>query len=62
MGAQNPTEMFLTAYGEKEGSTIRNLINALRRAELTHFADTIEQKFFPVQDQDVVEVVVDTSV
>ena len=44
-GKQNPTEMLLTAYGEKEESTIRGLISALREAGLTQFAYEIEQAF-----------------
>ena len=50
-GAENPTEKLLTAYGEREGSTIRNLIAALRGVELTHFANEIEQKFSIGRDQ-----------
>lgn len=44
-GAQNPTGMLLTAYGEKADSTLRNLIKALREADLTHFAAEIEKAF-----------------
>ncbi|KAJ7327389.1 hypothetical protein OS493_027079 [Desmophyllum pertusum] len=44
-GAENPTKRLLTAYGEKEGSTIRSLIVAVREAELTYFANEIEQRF-----------------
>ena len=50
-GAENPTEKLLTAYGEREGSTIRNLIAALREAELSHFANEIEQQFSIGRDQ-----------
>ena len=44
-GAQNPIESLLKAFGEKEGSTIRGLIEATRRAELTHCASQWERKF-----------------
>lgn len=49
--SDNPAETFLTAYGEKEGSTIRNLIKALRDPEvdLTQIAKEIEDKFSPPQ-------------
>ncbi|XP_020607681.1 tumor necrosis factor receptor superfamily member 4-like [Orbicella faveolata] len=45
--AENPTEKLLKAYGEKAGSTVRNLIKALRDPEvgLTQFANEIEAKF-----------------
>ncbi|XP_078342276.1 uncharacterized protein LOC144628090 isoform X2 [Oculina patagonica] len=50
--ADNPTEKFLKAYGEKAGSTIGNLIKVLRdpKVELTQIAKEIEEKFSP-QDQ-----------
>ena len=44
-GAQNPIENLLKAFGEKEGSTIRGLIEATRRAGLTHCASQWERKF-----------------
>ncbi|KAJ7335996.1 hypothetical protein OS493_013365 [Desmophyllum pertusum] len=43
--ADNPTEKMLTAYGDKEGSTIKSLIAALRESELTQLANEIEQQF-----------------
>ena len=51
--AENPAEKFLTAYGEKAGSTIRKLVEILRDPEvdLTQIAYEIEGKFFPPQDQ-----------
>lgn len=50
---ENPAEKFLKAYGEKEGSTIRNLVKALRDpdVELTQIAREIEEKFSPPQVQ-----------
>jgi len=42
---QNPTDAFLTLYSEKEGATVRALVDALRKCELTHFASQIEMKF-----------------
>jgi len=50
--AENPTEKLLKAYGQKEGSTIRNLIEALRQVELTRFAKEIEDKFSSSTTQD----------
>ena len=44
-GAQNPIESLLKAFGEKEGSTIRGLIEATRKAGLMHFASQLEDKF-----------------
>jgi len=41
----NPTESFLKSYGEKVGSTVKTLIEALREGDLTHFADEIETAF-----------------
>ena len=43
--ADNPIESLLKAYGEKEGSTIRGLIEAIRGAELTRFASQLENIF-----------------
>lgn len=55
--AENPTEKLLKAYGEKEGSTIRNLIKVLRDPQvgLTQFANEIERKFSTTQDQNGAE-------
>ena len=50
--AENPTEKLLKAYGEKEGSTIRKLIEALRQMGLTRFAKEIEDKFSSSTTQD----------
>ena len=50
VGLSNPTEAFLTAYGEKRGSTVRSLINALKDDGLTHFASRVEERFSPAQD------------
>nr|XP_058949410.1 tumor necrosis factor receptor superfamily member 16-like [Pocillopora verrucosa] len=44
-GAQNPIESLLKAFGEKEGSTIRGLIEATRKAGLMYFASQLEDKF-----------------
>lgn len=41
----NPIESLLKAYGEKEGSTIRGLIEATRGAGLTLSARQLERKF-----------------
>lgn len=51
--AENPAEKFLTAYGEKAGSTIRKLVEVLRHPEvdLTQIAIEIEENFSPPQDQ-----------
>ena len=51
--AENPAEVFLTAYGEKAGSTTRKLVEVLRDPEvgLTQIANEIEEKFSPPQDQ-----------
>ena len=43
--ADNPIESLLKAYGEKEGSTIRGLIEAIRGAELTRCASQLEDIF-----------------
>ena len=50
---ENPTEMFLTAYGQKADSTIRKLVEVLRDPEvdLTQIANEIEEKFSPPEDQ-----------
>jgi len=52
--AENPTERLLKAYGEKAGSTVRNLIKALRgpKVGLTQFANEIEIKFSSSTTQD----------
>ena len=44
----------LKAYGEKAGSTIRNLIKALKDPQvgLTQFANEIEEKFSTSTTQD----------
>ena len=49
--ADNPAEKFLTAYGEKAGSTIRKLVQVLRDRDvgLTQIANEIEKKFLPPQ-------------
>ena len=64
--AENPTEKFLKAYGEKEGSTIKNLTTALRDPEvdLTQIAKEIDEKFAPPpKDQgEPPERIVDTYV
>ncbi|XP_066030396.1 tumor necrosis factor receptor superfamily member 16-like isoform X6 [Pocillopora verrucosa] len=44
-GVQNPIENLLKAFGEKEGSTIRGLVEATRRAGLTHCASQLENQF-----------------
>ena len=51
--AENPAETFLTAFGEKAGSTIRKLVEILRDPEvdLTQIANEIEGNFSPPQDQ-----------
>lgn len=51
--ADNPAKKLLQAYGEKEGSTIRTLVNVLRDPEvdLTQIAKEIEDKVSPPQDQ-----------
>jgi len=56
--AENPAEKFLTAFGEKAGSTIRKLVEALRDQEvdLTQIANEIEAKFSPPKDQDEQDV------
>ncbi len=54
-GVDNPTEKLLSAYGETEGSTVRNLIKALREAGLTHFANEIEKLVSTTRDQDDAE-------
>lgn len=54
-GVDNPTEKLLSAYGETEGSTVRNLIKALREAGLTLFANEIEQLVSTTQGQDDAE-------
>ena len=48
----NPTEKLLSAYGERAGSTVRNLAKALRKAGLTQFADEVEKLVSTPQDQD----------
>ncbi|XP_022799275.1 uncharacterized protein LOC111337264 isoform X2 [Stylophora pistillata] len=44
-GVQNPVENLLKTFGEREGSTIRGLIEATRKAELTLLASQWEEKF-----------------
>lgn len=44
-GAPNPMENLLKEYGEKEGSTISGLIEAIRGVGLTHCASQLTQKF-----------------
>lgn len=62
--AENPAEKFLTAYGEKAGSTISKLVEVLRDpgVELTQIANDIEKKFSPPKDhqgeQDAIETMV----
>ena len=62
--AENPAERFLKAYGEKEGSTIRKLVEVLRDpdVELTQFASEIETHFPAPQDHDELEYVNETPV
>ena len=62
--AVNPAEMFLRAYGEKAGSTIRKLVEVLKDpvVDLTQIATEVEEKFSPPQDQGENENVVDTVV
>lgn len=48
----NPTEKLLSAYGELEGSTMRNLVSAIRKAGLTHFANEVKKLVSTTQDQD----------
>ncbi|PFX20120.1 hypothetical protein AWC38_SpisGene15427 [Stylophora pistillata] len=43
-------DKFLTAYGEKEGSTIRRLVKAIREAGLQFPANNLEQHFSTTQD------------
>ncbi|XP_022799267.1 tumor necrosis factor receptor superfamily member 16-like isoform X2 [Stylophora pistillata] len=43
--SENPTELLLKSYGQKSGSTIQGLIRALKEADLTKFADDIENMF-----------------
>jgi len=50
--AENPTEKLLKAYGEKDGSNIRNFISALREADMTLFACELEEKFSKSCDQE----------
>jgi len=59
----NPTESFLRSYGEKAGSTVTTLIEALRGDGLTHFADQIETAFSSTfQDHGETERVAETPV
>ena len=62
--AENPAERFLKAYGEKEGSTIRKLVEVLRDpdVELTQFANEIETHFPAPQDHNELEYVNETRV
>ena len=50
--AENPAEKLLSAYGEKDGSTIRNLIKALKEAGLTLLAGQLEEKFTNTNEQE----------
>ena len=61
---ENPAEKFLKAYGEKAGSTVRKLVEVLRDpgVELTQFANEVEEKFSPPQDQGENENVGETEV
>ena len=62
-GLDNPTESFLRSYGEKAGSTVTTLIEALREDGLTHFADQIETAFSSTsQDHGETERVAETPV
>ena len=61
--SENPAEKFLRAYGEKEGSTVRKLVDVIRDPEidLTQIASEIETQFSPPQaqgEQDVDETIV----
>ena len=51
--AENLAEKFLRANGEKEGSTVRKLVDVIRDPEidLTQIASEIETQFSPPQDQ-----------
>ena len=49
-GASHPVDKLLTAYGEKEGSTIRRLIQAAREAGQTYCASKLERKFDTTQN------------
>ena len=59
---ENPAEKFLRAYGEQAGSTIRKLVEVLRHVRLTQFANEIEDKFSPPQDQGENENAAETAV
>ena len=48
--SRNPTEGFLQLYSEKEGSTVRALVGAVRECGLTLIASDIETKFASVQE------------
>ena len=63
-GLQNPTEAFLTTYGEKSGSTVRTLIDALKKDKLTHFASQVEfdEAFSTKQDHVDTDRVEETAV
>jgi len=50
--AEKPTEKMLKAYGEKDGSNVRNFISALREAGMTLFACELEEKFSKSCDQE----------
>ncbi|XP_068714633.1 tumor necrosis factor receptor superfamily member 16-like isoform X3 [Montipora foliosa] len=50
----NPTEAFLTLYSEKQGSTVRTLVDACEEAGLTHFASEMREKF-GAQDHEEIE-------
>ena len=61
-GLQNPTEALLSTYGEKRGSTVRSLINALIEDGLTQFASQIEEEFSSAQDPADAQRVEETDV
>lgn len=60
-GLKNPTEAFLTAYGERDG-TVRSLINALKEDKLTHFAREVEERFSTARDDVRTARVIETHV
>ncbi|XP_015753729.1 PREDICTED: tumor necrosis factor receptor superfamily member 1B-like isoform X3 [Acropora digitifera] len=47
---RNPTEAFLQLYSEREGSTLRAVVGALRECGLTLIASEIETEFASVQE------------
>ncbi|XP_068757802.1 uncharacterized protein [Montipora capricornis] len=50
----HPTEAFLTLYSEKQGSTVRTLVDACEEAGLTQFASEMREKF-GAQDHEEIE-------